>query len=239
MHPEPLVDLLYLACNRLEFTRETYTALVANTDWQYVRHLWVYDDGSVDGTLEWLEEHVINALAPVRLVRTGYGSPVSAMVDFIKSAQAPVLAKIDNDAVVPPAWLRLSLDVLERHPDLDLLGIEAMYPHVDAVDLPRSYTPADFISGLGLYRSKVFLQSQPEPYQKYFGLEEWQMAQGTGLIRGWITPSLPLFLLDRLPFEPWVTYSDNYIRCGWQRTGPRYDPACTLWHWRWPGDNPR
>ncbi len=228
------VDLLYLACNRLEFTEETFATLVANTDWRYINELFVYDDGSVDGTREWLETNVKNVPAPVRFVKTSFGSPVAAMVHFIKSASAPILAKTDNDAMLPPAWLRQSLEVLDRRPELSLLGIEAMYPHIDDIRLPRSYTSAVFISGLGLYRRSSFAVSHPTPYDKWFGLEEWQTAQGAGLIRGWITPAIPVFLLDRIPFDPWKQYSDKYIRRGWQRSWPKYDSACTLWRWRWP-----
>jgi glycosyltransferase involved in cell wall biosynthesis len=235
MSDEGCVDLMYLACNRLEFTRETFTALLKNTDWHHVHELFVYDDGSQDGTREWLESAISQAPVRARFVKTNFGSPVAAMVHFIETARAPILAKTDNDAMLPPAWLRLSLEVLERHPELTLLGIEAMYPHEDDVHLARSYTPAQFISGLGLYRRKAFLQSRPVPYQKWFGLEEWQMVQGAGLVRGWITPAIPVFLLDRIPFEPWKSYTDTYVRRGWQRSWPKYDSTCTLWLWRWPG----
>jgi glycosyltransferase involved in cell wall biosynthesis len=228
------VDLLYLACNRLEFTQETFTTLLANTDWRYVHELFVYDDGSRDGTCEWLENNVRKAPVPTRIVRTRYGSPVAAMVHFIESATAPILAKTDNDAMLPPAWLRQSLEVLDDCPELSFLGIEAMYPHNDDITLKRSYTSAQFISGLGLYRRSAFARNRPVPYQKWFGLEEWQMAQGSGLIRGWITPAIPVFLLDRMPFEPWTKHSDNYVQRGWQRSWPKYDRACSLWHWRWP-----
>jgi len=229
---------MYLACNRLEFTQETFTTLVNNTDWRHVHELFVYDDGSWDGTREWLEDNVDKAPVPTRFVKTNFGSPVAAMVNFIESASAPILAKTDNDAMLPPAWLRQSVEVLDRHPELALLGIEAMYPHQDDIQLPRSYTPAEFISGLGLYRGQAFAQSRPVPFMKYYGLEEWQMAQGPGLIRGWITPAIPVFLLDRLPFEPWTTYTDSYVARDWQRSWPKYDPACTLWHWHWPEQTP-
>ena len=234
MNEDHCVDLMYLACNRLEFTRETFTALLANTDWGQVHELFVYDDGSRDGTREWLAKHVAQVPACVRFVKTNFGSPVAAMAHFIDSARAPILAKTDNDAMLPPSWLAQSLQVLERHPKLSMLGIEAMYPHQGEVQQPRSYAPAVFISGLGLYRRAAFAHSRPRPYAKWFGLEEWQTAQGRKLLCGWITPALPVFLLDRLPFKPWLTYSDNYIRRGWQRSWPKYDPHCTLWHWRWP-----
>jgi cellulose synthase/poly-beta-1,6-N-acetylglucosamine synthase-like glycosyltransferase len=141
-----------LACNRLEFTQETFTTLLATTDWRYVHELFVYDDGSQDGTREWLAQAVHQVPVPHRFVLTHFGSPVTAMVHFIEAARAPLLAKTDNDAMLPPGWLRQSLEVFARHPELTFLGIEALYPHVDDPQLGRSYTRAEFISGLGLYR---------------------------------------------------------------------------------------
>lgn len=231
---ERFVDMLYLACNRLEFTRETFTSLIANTDWQHIRELVVYDDGSRDGTKEWLGANISKVPAPVRLLHTRFGSPVTAMVHFIESASAPILAKSDNDAVLPPAWLGQSLKVMDHHSELTMLGIEALYPHDDDPNTPRSYTRAEFISGLGLYRREAFARSRPSAYNKYFGLEEWQMARSEQFIYGWITPALPVFLLDRFPFDPWRSYSDEYIRRGWQRPWTNYPQDCTLWHWRWP-----
>ena len=236
--PEPAsggrVDLMYLACNRLEFTRETFTTLVDHTDWDLVHRLWVYDDGSVDGTREWLESQVSKVPAETVFKRTRFGSPVDAMNHFIRGSKATVLAKLDNDAMVPRGWLSQSLAVLDRHPELDLLGIEAMYPVDPAPEVVRSYTPAKFISGLGLYRRSAFARGLPRMHRKWFGLEEWQVAQGRRLGRGWITPALPVFLLDRIPFEPWRSYSDRYIAEGRQREWPKYDPSCRLFAWWQP-----
>jgi len=228
------VDLMYLAWNRLEFTRETFLTLVTNTDWEYVRELFVYDDGSSDGTRQWLEQALAQVPAKARLVHTRFGSPVLAMNHFIEAASAPMLAKADNDAMLPPGWLKQSLAVFARYPELKLLGIEAMYVHAEGEQIERTYVPARFISGLGLYRREVFARSKPAVYRKWFGLEEWQEVQGARLIRGWIKPALPVFLLDRIPFEPWRGYTQAYVARGWQRAWPKYDKACALWHWHWP-----
>ncbi|MGA1871582.1 MAG: glycosyltransferase family A protein [bacterium] len=231
------IDVMYLACNRLEFTQETFTTLVATTDWQYVHELFVYDDGSRDGTCEWLEENIEKAPVPGRFVKDNFGSPIAAMVHFINAANKSILAKVDNDTMLPPAWLRLSLDVFDRHPKLSLLGIEAMCPHHYDVQLARSYIPARFIGGLGLFRRCIFTNSQPKPYRKWFGFQEWQTAQGNHIKSGWITPAIPTFLLDRVPFKPWTTYTQMYIRRGWQRSWPKYNSSLPLWDWRWPSQS--
>jgi GT2 family glycosyltransferase len=229
------VSLMFLACNRLEFTQESFTALLANTDWPLVSELHVYDDHSSDGTREWLDRRLADVPCRARLTVVACGSPVEAMAHFIEHAGAPMLAKVDNDAMMPPGWLRQSLAVFARHPELDLLGIEAMYPHDGRPEVPRTYVPARFISGLGLYRARAFRTSRPAAYQKWFGLEEWQEAHGSDeLVRGWITPALEVFLLDRCPFEPWASLTESYIARDWMRRWPKYDQRCSLWQWRWP-----
>lgn len=230
---EQSVDLLFLAFNRLEFTQESFNALLKNTDWQYIQQLSVYDDGSVDGTRDWLLESIRQVPAIVAFRETQRGSVVQLMIDWLDSATAPILAKCDNDAVYPPGWLRVSLDVLDRYPELDLLGIESFYECSTDVNLSRGYKRASFISGLGLYRRSAFLPNALRALGRYGGLEQWQLDRPR-IIRGWLRPSLPVFLLDRLPIEPWASLSDRYVAAGWQRTCARY-PATrsTLWDWRW------
>ena len=195
------VDLFYITSNRLEFTRETFTALLCNTDWRFVRELVVNDNNSVDGTCEWIEQAVQKCPASVKFIKADYTSAVTAMLNFIESAQSPILAKVDNDAMMPPGWLLQCLQVLDRHPELMLLGTEAFNPAPTRPDILFSYTPAEFISGLGLYRKQAFARCKPVPFGKYWGLEEWQIAQGPALVRGWINPAINVFLLDRLLFE--------------------------------------
>ena len=234
MNTQERVDLLFLAWNRLAFTKESFPILLANTDWGWVRQLYIHDDGSSDGTAEWLQEQLDDLPVAASFVATSFRSPVAVMNHFIEIAQAPILAKIDNDVLMPPGWLPMGLDVLDRNPKVAMLGLEALYSHLDDPGLRRSYAPARFISGLGLYRRQAFALGLPTPEGQWFGFETWQMTQGRKLQRGWIKPALPIFLLDRLPFEPWLSLTRDYVRRGWQRSWPAYKPSNTLWHWRWP-----
>lgn len=71
-----------------------------------------------------------------------------------------------------------------------------------------------------------------------FGFTEWQwkrpavLKQG-GVQKGFLSPPLPVFLLDHLPFEPWQSLTAEYVRNGvmrhpWALYPPNLSP---LWDW--------
>lgn len=227
-----MIDLLYLAHNRLEFTKASLAALEANTDWSKVGQFIVYDDNSTDGTREFLEE-ATQYLRVQTIKRFGtFGHPVNVMRDYLLNHQKhSIFGKIDSDTMVPPGWLNTCLDVMERHPHLDLLGIEA-FNEVSATNEPRSYTEARHIGGIGLMRLSAFHRhGLPAPEGRYQGFTQWQ-TRNERVTKGWINPSLPVFLLDRLPFEPWRSLSKEYVEKFGQRDwGPYDESSSELWSW--------
>jgi hypothetical protein len=232
-----VIDLIYLAKGRREFTRASLDALMANTNWRLAR-LIVYTDG--DDFPE---------LANAQVRKTVLGGPVAIMNAYLAGLGTPVFAKIDNDVIVPAGWLEHCLTVMEANPDLGLLGIEP----------PRSRTPAPWkngvreadpelqerrsgtcptyaacgmIGGIGLMRRSAFRTADPmTPHSIYGGFSDWQLRH-TEVVKGWICPPLDLFLLDRLPIEPWASFSKEYIGTGQQRPWTNYDPMdSALWDW--------
>jgi glycosyltransferase involved in cell wall biosynthesis len=220
------LDLLFLAKNRLEFTRESLAALKQNTDWTLVNHLVLYDDGSTDGTLEFLEEQAVEI--GVELRQTNLGSAVTAANHFIRRSRADLVAKCDNDAMYPPHWLEISLGVMQTYPELQVLSLEERDIKGEP---PFSYQPAGRGDGLYIARREIFKNSLPTVRDKYWGWEFWMLTHN--IRGGWLKPSLPVFLLDRLPFEPWRSLTQEYGAKGWMRLlGCEYTMArAYLWQW--------
>lgn len=223
-----MIDLLYLTRNRREFTRATLAALLANTDWPLVRRIVLYDDGSVDGATDVARKF----RAPVETVfrSVDLGSPVAVMNHFLTTdVVADVFAKIDSDTMLPPGWLSVCARMMEQNPHVSLLGLEAMH-RVEPQPANRMARPAEYIGGIGMMRSHAFDHSLPRPNGR-FGFTAWQDHQ-RDLIKAWIEPSLPVCLLDRVPFEPWKSLSAEYVRQGWQRAWDPYRAdQSALWDW--------
>ena len=154
---ESLIDILVPCRNRLAFTRESLSVLLRTTDWPLVRHLWLYDDQSEDGTGEYLDEagRRFNSHGVPTTVRHGkYNSPLGVLTACIKDNPCGRIAKVDNDALMPIGWLGIANSVLTLNPTIDLLGLG--YRSALAPDLymgPFTVTPSRFIGGIGSGRS--------------------------------------------------------------------------------------
>ena len=228
------LDLMFLARNRMDYTRESLRQIRQNTNWALVAKIVIYDDGSTDGTLEFLRGQALEMGAELR--QTRFGSGIAAKNDFIKRSTAEMVATVDNDAMYPPGWLDLSIGVMERHPELQILCLEN-YQNLKG-DLPHSYQRETFGDGLFVARRDCFRGSLPIPVGTYFGLQAW--IKQNEVVVGWIKPSIPVFLLDRVPAEPWRSLAAEYETAGWQRplTGvrPYTDQDAHLWGWcGWSG----
>lgn len=255
-----MIDILYLAKGREEFTEVSLKALAENTNWASVSSFSIFTDGN---PLPWTVPNQIHAGTEC-LCRTGaLGGPVAIMNDYLKYAlfrNHPLFFKIDNDVIVPPGWLEAALAVMEAHPELEFLGLEppasrtanpatgkrgsvpedgAYYACTDYAfetcthKLP-CYAPCDSIGGVGLMRRSAFANRSPmipSGPRGVGGFTQWQIENKVRA--GWIVPPLKFFLLDRLPFEPWLSLSKRYIAEGQQRPWTNYDPrdADKLWAW--------
>lgn len=256
-----MIDILYIAKDRHEFTLESLQALLTSTNWHLVSRFVLYDDGSAEETRSLL----VSAGAVVssryenvsaEIFDTSLGAPVAIMNDFLNRPGSSLFAKIDNDAMMPPDWLDIVLPVMQEHKELGVLGLEppasrtpapwATLRRVQAPELigpfcysdknhvhlgSHGYAKCQNVGGLAIIRRSIFKEERMLPHSIYGGFGEWQNAH-PDIVCGWLVPPIKVFVLDRLPMSPWRELSDEYIRKGMQRGWTTYTGADqALWDW--------
>lgn len=245
----PVVDLLYCAHGRRAFTLETWDALREFTNWSRVAALYVMTDGD---DADFLDGFDLSSL-PVIVNTEPCGGPVGAIREYLKLKAAKpdaaeAFVKIDNDLVVCPGWLERLLFVAENNPEFDLIGIEPWCPELQFLLNPelavqlcdrwvKGIAEHRHVGGIGLFRLACFFghgkPDFPEPERGgRFGWTEWQWNH-PGFRKGFLNPPLPIFLLDHIPVEPWLSLSKKYVLEGVQRQPWAQYPKdfSNLWDW--------
>lgn len=231
------VDILLPVHNRVEFTRVVCRALGEFTSRSLVGTVYVFDDNSEDGAAVVAYSMLRRSFADVRCIRGSFGGPVEIMNRFLLESSAALFAKIDNDTVVCKHWLDVCMNVMFKGDNhVDLIGIE---PHhlihsptdEEIVKCLRLAEPAEYIGGIGLMRRDVFGDGIAPLVQtgRYFGFTSWQI-QHPLVDKAWLSPALPIVLLDRIPDAPWRNLSEEYVKRGWQRHTSYYS-AVSSWMW--------
>jgi glycosyltransferase involved in cell wall biosynthesis len=228
-----MIEILYLTWNRLQMTQASLALLAANTNWDLVDRLIVYDDGSTDGTLEYVQEHArIGTTDYIEVRPIQFRSPAAVMNDYLATTEADWFAKIDSDIAVPPLWLESMLSVVERHPEVELLGMDGgRFGVADPWQPPEEcgFEPASHIGGVGLMRVESFHRRPPIQARGRQGFTHWQHTHEP--VRGWITPGLAVAQLDLIPEEPWASLAAEYVEQGYARHWAPYSALHPWWDW--------
>jgi hypothetical protein len=246
------IDLIFLTHNRLAFVEQSWFSLIKNTNWSLVDSFLIYEDNSTDGTREFIQKEVLNFKGRVSILYSHLQYPVAIMNHFLslQSYRQPIFAKIDSDVIVPPGWLDQCLATMDKNSKLDILGIEPTWSRTQApwqghspaiIDLDEvegdvsGFIPCAAIGGIGLMRKSCFsTNAAMTPHSKYGGFTDWQW-RNKDIVKGWAAPALKLFLLDRMPMNPWKNLSLEYIANKWQRAWTDYtDDISHLWDWWQP-----
>jgi glycosyltransferase involved in cell wall biosynthesis len=116
------ISVLMSVYNGLPYLRQAVESVRGQTlrDWQLV----VVDDGSLDGSAEYLEGLRDERITLVRQANQGLAA---ALNHGLRYCQGELLARLDADDVAEPTRLAEQAAYLRRHPAVGLLGTQFRY----------------------------------------------------------------------------------------------------------------
>ncbi len=115
------VSIIVLSFDNLPYNKLCLGSILANTEYPNYEVIFV-DNGSTDGTVEWLQE-MTRRFPMVRAIfntdNRGFG-PANNQGMAIASGELFLL--LNNDTMVPPGWLSRLVLAMHLHPEVGLMG---------------------------------------------------------------------------------------------------------------------
>ena len=120
---EPLISIVVLAYNQLEYTKKCIESIVENTNVFF--ELILVDNGSTDGTATYLntEWTSLRSADMLRIIKNdrnlGYARGNNQGMAI---AKGDYILLLNNDVVVTPGWLNRLMECAEKNPDIGIVG---------------------------------------------------------------------------------------------------------------------
>ena len=235
------LSIMFLACHRPAYCEKALSTLVTNTDWAKVESFYIMQDYGTEsggGQIEALFHNFLSLWRPhkpcafLKKHSACYGGPIPAMLEFLRVCRSDILVKIDEDTLMPPGWLDHILRLITPlHRARVAIGLEPFKGYSLDCSEPRTLIPANRpVGGLFAIPRRLFLDHPLKVSGRiYDGWYEWQLENHANFIPLWLSPGLPVCLLDRIPSGPWRDLGAQYEQAGLQRPWKRYNPDADLW----------
>ena len=112
-----MITIILPVYNSIKYIKECLDSISKQTftDWR----LLIFDDGSTDGTLEYLENWIKNEDRAILYKRNQ--SYISNLNEGIDLSDTKYIARMDADDIMYPERLQTQLDFMEAHTDIDLV----------------------------------------------------------------------------------------------------------------------
>ncbi len=120
----PVVSVIIPVFNNVEYTRQCITSLFAVKE-QTAFEIVVVDDGSSDGTAEYLRQLTGAVTAVTNAVNSGFAKSCNGGA---KAARGEYLVFLNNDTVVQPGWLDAMMECVRQDAGIGLVGNLQVYP---------------------------------------------------------------------------------------------------------------
>ncbi|MBX3436539.1 MAG: glycosyltransferase [Planctomycetaceae bacterium] len=146
-----LTSIVLVTWNQQPYTQMCLDSLRLRTDEPY--ELIVVDNGSTDGTVEWLR-----AQPDIRLIENTENRGFPAAVNQgLRIARGEHLLLLNNDTILTTGWLRRMLDVLHSDRTVGLVGPTSNYVGSDQ-EIPVDYTRLANLDGFAWARHRRLVE---------------------------------------------------------------------------------
>lgn len=112
------IHLVFITYNRLDYTKLALASVLADPAEEFSLTIW--DNGSTDGTVEYLKNEVNDPRIVDIICCKENAGQVHAVNEIWGNSEADLVGKLDNDCLVTPGWTR---KIADAHNDIDSLGI--------------------------------------------------------------------------------------------------------------------
>ncbi len=219
------IDIFYSAFNRLEFVKITLDALIKHTNWDYVNLLYVVDDGSTDGTYQYLAQkvpHITDYLIFVKCPKKEKANldlVAKEFNNFLEFSESDYVSRIDSDAAVPKEWVERFLEVMDKYSNLyfatNLYGFRFQKNRLIKKNHIGFYE-VNAVGGVGVFRREAFIKLGFPEIEERFLFNFQLKAKNYGMKSGFIyPPNEQIVILDWL--KEFEELSNIYIKKGWAR----------------------
>ena len=124
----PLASIIILTCNQLQYTKKCIESIFQNTRKPF--ELIIVDNGSTDGTVEYLESEVLGSHtdAGIKIIKNNENKGFAGGNNQgMAAAGGEYILLLNNDVVVTPGWLERMLACAGKRPEIGIVGPRSNY----------------------------------------------------------------------------------------------------------------
>lgn len=118
----PFFSIIIPSFNRKQEISELLYSLNSQTLSNEHFEIIVVDDGSTDGTEDWIENFQDQNVIPLKLIKQDHQGPGAARNTGMDEAEGDVFVFIDSDCIAPSNWLQTIKNTFDQDPVIEAFG---------------------------------------------------------------------------------------------------------------------
>ena len=172
--------------NRLDELQDLLLSLEAQSFSKDAFEVVLVDDGSTDGSKEWLESRQTSMDVRLRILKQHHQGPGAARNLGMANASGQFFVFIDSDCMAPPDWLSILFDFLSSDPEIQGFGgRDDARPDFPSLLLAINYAMTSFLTTGGMRggKKKKLAKFYPRSFNMGIHRDLYAKIDGFGALR--------------------------------------------------------